>query len=61
MTLKLCILLKVETIGDAYMVVGGIPIQSPTHAENVTRFAMDQQLAVKDVSSPIAGDPIKVR
>ena len=51
---------QVETIGDAYMVVGGIPKPTPSHAENVLMFALDQQKAVMDVTSPITNEPIKV-
>ena len=31
---------KIKTIGDAYMVVGGLPAPMPHHAENVARFAL---------------------
>lgn len=32
---------KIKTIGDAYMVVGGLPEPSQEHAERVARFALD--------------------
>lgn len=31
---------KIKTIGDAYMVVGGMPTQMPGHANSVARFAL---------------------
>lgn len=34
---------KIKTIGDAYLVVGGIPVQRPDHAEAVADMALDMQ------------------
>ncbi len=37
---------KIKTIGDAYMVVGGLPIPKPDHAEAVAQMALDMQKAI---------------
>ncbi|HEY9727148.1 MAG TPA: adenylate/guanylate cyclase domain-containing protein [Chroococcales cyanobacterium] len=34
---------KIKTIGDAYMVVGGLPQPRPDHAESVAEMALDMQ------------------
>lgn len=34
---------KIKTIGDAYMVVGGVPVPRPDHAEAVANMALDMQ------------------
>ncbi|WP_326520958.1 adenylate/guanylate cyclase domain-containing protein [Leptothoe kymatousa] len=38
---------KIKTIGDAYMVVGGVPAPMANHAEAVMAMAIDMQRAVK--------------
>lgn len=52
--------LQVETIGDAYMVVGGVPIPKDTHAERVANFALGMRIAAREVKNPITGQPIQV-
>ncbi|XP_071668561.1 guanylate cyclase soluble subunit beta-2-like isoform X3 [Patagioenas fasciata] len=52
---------KVETIGDAYMVVGGVPVPVPTHAERVANFALGIIIAAKGVQNPVSGNPIQIR
>ncbi|KAM3936183.1 guanylate cyclase soluble subunit beta-2-like [Leptodactylus fuscus] len=52
---------KVETIGDAYMVVGGVPVPVETHAQRVANFALGMRIAAKEVLNPISGDPIQIR
>ncbi|UZQ54593.1 hypothetical protein OOK60_00505 [Trichothermofontia sichuanensis B231] len=38
---------KIKTIGDAYMVVGGLPIARPDHAEAVAEMALGMQQVVR--------------
>ncbi|XP_075054064.1 guanylate cyclase soluble subunit beta-2-like isoform X2 [Mixophyes fleayi] len=52
---------KVETIGDAYMVVGGVPVPVETHVERVANFALGMRIAAREVINPISGEPIQIR
>ncbi|XP_068701770.1 guanylate cyclase soluble subunit beta-1-like isoform X4 [Montipora foliosa] len=52
---------KVETIGDAYMVVGGLPKPCDNHAEKVAHMACAMMEAAQKVLSPVDKEPIKIR
>ncbi|KAE9555580.1 hypothetical protein FO519_001251 [Halicephalobus sp. NKZ332] len=52
---------KVETIGDAYVVVGGVPKQCLNHAERVLNVAIGMMMESKFVLSPITNKPIRIR
>lgn len=41
---------KIKTIGDAYMVVGGLPVPRPDHAEAVMEMAIAMQEAIRQFS-----------
>ncbi|MEG3925579.1 MULTISPECIES: adenylate/guanylate cyclase domain-containing protein [unclassified Microcoleus] len=42
---------KIKTIGDAYMVVGGLPMPRSDHAEAIAQMALDMQQAIIDFSN----------
>ncbi|XP_037094425.1 soluble guanylate cyclase gcy-35-like isoform X2 [Pollicipes pollicipes] len=52
---------KVETIGDAYMVVGGIPTRAPDHATRVVGQAIDMVRLAREVAHPLTGEPVQIR
>jgi class 3 adenylate cyclase len=54
-------LYKVETIGDAYMVVGGLPVLDPEHVVKVANFAICVKRAVSSLLSPLDQRPIELR
>ena len=41
---------KIKTIGDAYMVVGGLPMPRSDHAEAIAQMALDMQQAIIEFS-----------
>jgi adenylate cyclase len=51
---------KIKTIGDAYMVAGGIPDPMPDHSESVLAFAIDLVDAIA-TRSALNGSPIRMR
>ncbi len=44
---------KIKTIGDAYMVVGGLPMPRQDHAEAIAEMALDMQLELGKFSEEI--------
>ncbi|VDM25981.1 unnamed protein product [Toxocara canis] len=52
---------KVETIGDAYMIVGGVPNKCANHAERVLNVSIGTIMESKSVMSPITNRHIQIR
>jgi class 3 adenylate cyclase len=50
-----------ETIGDAYMVVGGLPEYIETHADRVVSMAVGMIEVSRNVMMPADQKPIQVR
>ncbi|NES68226.1 MAG: PAS domain S-box protein [Okeania sp. SIO2D1] len=46
---------KIKTIGDAYMVVGGLPMPKQDHAEAIANLALDMQQAISNFQHTILG------
>jgi len=51
---------KIKTIGDAYMVAGGLPEPQPDHAQAVAEMALAMQVEVARRTDP-SGQPLQVR
>jgi len=51
---------KIKTIGDAYMVAGGLPIPQPDHAERIANMALDMLGAVEGYNAR-AEEPFEIR
>jgi class 3 adenylate cyclase len=51
---------KIKTIGDAYMVAGGLPEPRPDHAQAVADLALAMQVEVARRTDP-SGQPLQVR
>ena len=51
---------KIKTIGDSYMVAGGIPVQRVGHAKDVSAMALDMLKAVEECNRA-TGEPLSIR
>jgi class 3 adenylate cyclase len=51
---------KIKTIGDCYMVAGGLPVPRDDHAEAVAEMALGMQRITRDFGERF-GEPIRVR
>jgi class 3 adenylate cyclase/HAMP domain-containing protein len=51
---------KIKTIGDCYMVVGGIPERDPLHCQKVADFAFDSLTAFEDYAADFS-QPLSIR
>jgi len=51
---------KIKTIGDAYMVVGGLPNPCTNHAESIANMALDMQKAIIRFNEKY-GNTLKIR
>ncbi|MBE9093559.1 adenylate/guanylate cyclase domain-containing protein [Tychonema sp. LEGE 07203] len=51
---------KIKTIGDAYMVAGGLPVPRADHAGAIADMALDMQDAIADFKTD-TGEPFKIR
>jgi class 3 adenylate cyclase len=52
---------KVETIGDAYMVVSGLPERTDNHATEVMEMAFDMLAAISTLRNPATGEAMMIR
>ncbi|XP_032667579.1 soluble guanylate cyclase 88E isoform X2 [Odontomachus brunneus] len=52
---------KVETIGDAYMVVSGAPVKENDHADRVCDMALDMVEAITDLKDRSTGNHLQIR
>ncbi|XP_011500910.1 PREDICTED: soluble guanylate cyclase 88E-like [Ceratosolen solmsi marchali] len=52
---------KVETIGDAYMVVSGAPVKQSDHADRVCDMALDMLEAITDLKDRSTGEHLQIR
>ncbi|MGI0483954.1 adenylate/guanylate cyclase domain-containing protein [Pantanalinema rosaneae CENA516] len=51
---------KIKTIGDAYMVVGGLPVARPDHAVAVAQMALDMQAVITQFQTRYS-DQLQIR
>lgn len=54
-------IIKVETIGDAYMVVSGLPERTPRHAEEIIEMGIDMLNGISTLENPATLEPMRIR
>ncbi|EFO98139.1 CRE-GCY-36 protein [Caenorhabditis remanei] len=52
---------KVETVGDSYMSVGGIPDNTEDHCEVICHLALGMVMEARTVCDPITNTPLHIR
>lgn len=58
LNLSYSVLFQVETVGDKYMAVSGLPTKCNTHAHHIAKMALDMMDAANSIL--IRGQPFKV-
>ena len=51
---------KIKTIGDSYMVVGGVPNRDPLHCQHIANFAIEAEAFMEEYSKTL-NFPLKMR
>lgn len=52
---------KVETIGDSYMTVGGVPERNDDHCEILCHLALGMLFEARSVTDPVTEKPLQIR
>jgi len=52
---------KIKTIGDAYMMVAGLPIPDADPDETIARLALELSTTVSAFKDPVSGNPVRMR
>ena len=52
---------KIKTIGDAYMVVAGLPLADPDPDTTISQLALDMAEVVSQFKDPTTGEPVQIR
>ncbi len=53
--------LQVETIGDAYMVVGGAPVKTKLHAVRIVEMSIAMKENIVELIEPSTGENMAIR
>ncbi|CAK9300335.1 unnamed protein product [Gordionus sp. m RMFG-2023] len=52
---------KVETIGDAYLICGGLPVKTDSHASDIVETALLMMKVIKNFNNPFNNVPLQMR